>query len=105
MGRYAYRHQPNMIEYAIRKLGEALAETIGAEIQYDGVQEGWAKGKDHKDLRELREKGLAFVDEIISEYKDVFKKEYLRLFAKVGLFTFSSCCIGFSLFTKALRLS
>ena len=82
-GRYAYRLQPSMGDFAIRKLGEALGELLGAELTAGKVQAGWAEGKDASQLEELRKQGMDFVVDVQTAYKADFEAEWLQLLSKV----------------------
>lgn len=82
-GRYAYKLQPAMGEFAIRKLGDAVAEMIGAEIESDSpLTESWADDSDRPKRMAWREKGLEYISEIAGEYKSDLKGEYEAHMAK-----------------------
>lgn len=84
-GRYSYKLQPAMGEYAIRKLGDAVAELIGAEIESGKtLSDDWAEGSDKAQRMVWREKGLEYVSEAVSELKSDLSEEYNRLMAKVS---------------------
>ena len=85
-GRYSYKLQPAMGEYAIRKLGDAVAELIGAEINTGKtLADDWAEGTDKAQRLAWREKGLEYVSDAVSEYKSDQKDEYERMMAMVSL--------------------
>jgi hypothetical protein len=74
--------------YAVRKLGEALHDLIGAERDLGGAQvsEGWADGGAQEgNMERWREKGLEVVEEACQDFTRVFSDEYKRLFSKVCL--------------------
>lgn len=82
MGRYSYRMQPTMGVFAVEKLGEALAELIGAESQTSTeLPEDWAS--DSEKLDEWRKDGLAIVEEFKTEFTRIFTEEFRRLLRKV----------------------
>jgi uncharacterized protein YdiU (UPF0061 family) len=83
MGRYSYRMQPTMLDFAIKKLGVALGEMMGAEMEQGELKEGWASDTTAQKKQAWREAGSGQVDEVIREFKGAFAKEYLRLSALV----------------------
>ncbi|KAI0049779.1 UPF0061-domain-containing protein [Auriscalpium vulgare] len=74
-GRYAYKHQPAMIMFALRSLLTALAPVIGAEAELGNkaVGEGWAKDVDEEKIKGWREKGIELVEK---EFETLFHAEY-----------------------------
>jgi serine/tyrosine/threonine adenylyltransferase len=86
MGRYSYYNQPSMGVYAVRKLGEALHDLIGAEEELQGGQvgEGWGDlGSEEGKMENWRKAGLEIVEEACKDFTTVFSDEYRRLLAKV----------------------
>jgi hypothetical protein len=83
MGRYSYRMQPTMLDFAIKKLGVALGEMMGAEMEQGELKDGWASDITAPKKQAWREAGSGQVDEAIGEFKGAFAKEYLRLSALV----------------------
>ena len=79
MGRYAYRMQPTMLDFALKKLGIALAPLLGAEAEKGELQAGWADSATPEQKKAWKQKGSEQVEPIIGEFKDAFKQEYLRL--------------------------
>ncbi|GAA5911580.1 hypothetical protein JCM5296_005254 [Sporobolomyces johnsonii] len=89
LGRYAFNRQPTMGVFAIQKLGDALAELIGCEVEmaesdegtgFVEADEGWGEGAEQAGwLPGWRKKGLEEVDKIKDGFVEVFKEEYLRL--------------------------
>ncbi|KAF8312501.1 UPF0061-domain-containing protein [Clavulina sp. PMI_390] len=82
-GRYAFKYQPTMILYAMRKLLRSLAPLVGAEQESGkAVSEGWAKDADETQIDLWREDGLRHQQEVDSIVMDVFTEEYYRLMRK-----------------------
>ncbi|GAA5920266.1 hypothetical protein JCM1841_003007 [Sporobolomyces salmonicolor] len=89
LGRYSFNRQPSMGVFAIQKLGDALAELIGCEVEmaetaedagFVEADEGWGEGAEQAGwLPGWRKKGLEEVDKIKEGFVEVFKAEYLRL--------------------------
>lgn len=86
-GRYAYKHQPNMIIYALRALLNALSPLIGAEAELGtAVSPGWAEGVDQEKISEWSKKGLELRDEIDRIAQETAAVEYgKRLRKRLGL--------------------
>ncbi|GJN90035.1 hypothetical protein Rhopal_003032-T1 [Rhodotorula paludigena] len=90
-GRYRFELQPSMMVFAINKLGEALAELIGCELELaerDGgadeglveAPEGWAgEGEGSAEMKRWKEEGMEAVGEVKKEFVETFKREYERL--------------------------
>lgn len=87
-----------MVIFAVSKLGEALSELIGAEVELaereadgDGlaeVSEGWAgEGEGSDDMKRWRERGLQEVDKVKNDFVQIFRDEYERLMRLVSSFT------------------
>ncbi|GAA5952039.1 hypothetical protein JCM21900_006230 [Sporobolomyces salmonicolor] len=89
LGRYSFNRQPSMGVFAIQKLGDALAELIGCEVEmaetaedagFVEADEGWGEGAEQAGwLPGWRKRGLEEVDKIKEGFVEVFKAEYLRL--------------------------
>ncbi|KAM0786493.1 hypothetical protein ACM66B_001951 [Microbotryomycetes sp. NB124-2] len=90
LGRYSFRNQPTMGVFAITKLGDALAELIGCELdieksgqssdEYVQVGEGWGKdGVERGVMQEWRKAGLDALEAVKSQFVDTFTQEYTRL--------------------------
>ncbi|BGP17618.1 hypothetical protein JCM10213_001269 [Rhodosporidiobolus nylandii] len=89
LGRYSFANQPTMMLFAVHKLGDAIAELIGHEVEEaetaDGTgfveaQEGWAEGAEEAGwTKTWREKGMAEVEKVKGDFVAVFKEEYIRL--------------------------
>lgn len=92
------RNQPTMGVFAVQKLGDALAELIGCEediakaeegssrIGYVQADEAWGEGGEATGCMEgWRAKGLEKVEEVKSEFVEVFTAEYTRLMRLVRL--------------------
>jgi len=76
-----------MGEFAIRKLGDAIAEIIGAEMMSEQpLTETWSEELDRKQMLDRRQKGLEFVNDVAQTYKTDLKAEYNQLMSKV-------CCV------------
>jgi len=86
-GRYAFKYQPTMITFALRKLLEALAPLIGAEeAAGKAADAGWAAGVSEDELKKWREAGLKHQNDVDLIIQDVFIPEYMRLMcARFGL--------------------
>ncbi|GAA5999623.1 Fmp40p [Rhodotorula paludigena] len=90
-GRYRFELQPSMMVFAINKLGEALAELIGCELELaerDGgadkglveAPEGWAgEGEGSAEMKRWKEEGMEAVGEVKKDFVETFKREYERL--------------------------
>lgn len=88
-GRYSYRNQPSIGHEAVHRLGTALAEMIGCELEIaekgDNIAEaprGWAK--DESKLEAWKEAGEKVVQEIASEFMGTYIQTYRNLMAKVS---------------------
>lgn len=88
-GRYSYRNQPPIGVEAIHRLGAALSEMIGHELELAGsndtiaeAQKGWAD--DESKLEAWHEVGKAVVQDIASEFMGTFITDYRSLMAKVS---------------------
>nr|POE93008.1 upf0061 protein [Quercus suber] len=90
MLRYSYKNQPSIIWWNMIRLGESLAELMGAGSRCDDtefVEEGVRK--DFVD--ELVKRAETLIQQIGEEYKTVFLAEYKRLMtARLGLKTCKS---------------
>ncbi|GAA6011775.1 hypothetical protein JCM10207_004240 [Rhodosporidiobolus poonsookiae] len=113
LGRYSFANQPTMMLFAIHKLGDALAELIGCELELaekaDGsgfveVEEGWAEGAEEAGwTKTWREEGMKEVEKVKEEFITVFKGEYERLMRlRLGFIT--SDTGDFQLFSNYLDL-
>lgn len=87
-GRYSYRNQPPIGHEAVHRLGTALAELIGCELELAGTGEkiaeaprGWAD--DASKLDAWKETGDKVVQEIASEFMGTYIQTYRDLMAKV----------------------
>lgn len=87
-GRYSYRNQPPICVEAIQRLGSALAELIGYELELAGsgrmvasAQRGWAT--ETSKLEGWRSQGLKVVEEVATEFTGLYVQEYKTLMAKV----------------------
>ncbi|KZV80861.1 UPF0061-domain-containing protein [Exidia glandulosa HHB12029] len=79
-GRYAFKLQPTMIIFALRKLLDALAPLIGAEEASGTVlEEGWAAKATEEEIKAWREAGLKHQNDVELEIQDVFIAEYKKL--------------------------
>lgn len=88
-GRYSFRNQPPIGHEAIHRLGTALAEIIGCELELaanaDTIVEaprGWAN--DESKLEAWKEAGEKVVQEIASEFMGTYVQTYRNLMAKVS---------------------
>jgi hypothetical protein len=84
--------------YAVRKLGEALQDLIGAEEELGGAQvgEGWgdAGSSTEGKMESWRKGGLEVTEEASQEFTRVFSDEYKRLLSKVRASSrVSSVCV------------
>ncbi|GAA5860929.1 hypothetical protein JCM3774_003191 [Rhodotorula dairenensis] len=90
LGRYKFSNQPTMVLFAVQKLGEAMSELIGAEVELaekdaDGssfveVPEGWAGSEEGSDeMKRWREAGLQEVEKVKADFIQIFRDEYERL--------------------------
>lgn len=86
--------------FAIHKLGDALSELIGHELelaeQVEGsgfveAEEGWSEGAEEAGWSKTwREKGMEAVNEVKATFTQQFRNEYVRLMGEVRLnFSFS----------------
>lgn len=87
-GRYSYRNQPPIGHEAVHRLGTALAEIIGCELELaekaDSIVEaprGWAN--DESKLEAWKDAGEKVVQEIASEFMGTYVQTYRSLMAKV----------------------
>lgn len=87
-GRYSYRNQPPIGVEAVHRLGTALAEMIGCELELakDGdtiaeAPKGWAN--DESKLEAWRDAGEHVVQEIATEFMGTYIQDYRQLMAKV----------------------
>ncbi|KAI0322545.1 UPF0061-domain-containing protein [Amylostereum chailletii] len=79
-GRYAYRFQPAMIHFALRKLLNALEPLIGAEAELGkAVSADWARDATEEKISEWRKKGAELVED---EMDIVFHTEYEAAYAE-----------------------
>jgi uncharacterized protein YdiU (UPF0061 family) len=90
-GRYSYRNQPPIGAEAVQRLGAALSELIGCELEMaektgdDNVaiaQEGWAS--DVSKHTGWTEKAAPVIEDISSEFMGVFIAEYRKLMGAVS---------------------
>ncbi|VDB94305.1 unnamed protein product [Peniophora sp. CBMAI 1063] len=73
-GRYAYKHQPAMILFALKQLLNALAPLIGAELaQKSAVAKNWAADASEEQIAEWTDSAKSAVE---SELFDLFRAEY-----------------------------
>lgn len=72
-----------MVEFAVRKLSDSLAELIGAEEELGALSNGWASETSAEKRTEWAKVGRAATAEIIEEYNQIWRSEQDRLFAKV----------------------
>ncbi|KAK4046474.1 hypothetical protein OIO90_006558 [Microbotryomycetes sp. JL221] len=93
LGRYSFRNQPTMGVFAIEKLGDALAELIGCELEIEQQQgtnagltafvevgEDWAKAaSDSNAMNGWRQAGLKQLEGVKDDFVSVFTNEYTRL--------------------------
>lgn len=97
LGRYKFSNQPTMVLFAIQKLGEAMSELIGAEVELAGkdaegtsfveVAQGWAGDEEgSEEMKRWREAGLKEVDKVKNDFIQVFRDEYERLMRLVRFF-------------------
>ncbi|KZF20657.1 UPF0061-domain-containing protein [Xylona heveae TC161] len=85
--RYSYRNQPTIIWWNLVRLGESLAELIGAGAKVDDAHFK-EKGVTEDFLPELVRRAETVIEKIGEEYKSVFLEEYKRLMtARLGLKT------------------
>lgn len=89
-GRYSYRNQPRIGMEAVHRLGAALSEMIGHELELAGngdkiaeAQKGWAD--DESKLEAWRDAGDKVVEEIASEFMGTYIHDYRNLMAKVSI--------------------
>ncbi|GAA5991094.1 hypothetical protein JCM10908_006535 [Rhodotorula pacifica] len=99
MGRYKFSNQPTMVLFAMQKLGEAMSELIGAEVElaekdasgssFVEVPEGWASSGDgSEEMKRWKEMGLKEVDKVKNDFVQIFRDEYERLMRlRLGLAT------------------
>ncbi|GEM08827.1 UPF0061 family protein [Rhodotorula toruloides] len=97
LGRYRFSGQPTMMLFAVHKLGEALAELIGCEVELaekdkDGsgfveAQKGWAEvGKSV--MERWKERGTEEVNQVKADFVEIFRAEYQRqMRLRLGLTT------------------
>ncbi|GAA5982509.1 hypothetical protein JCM11641_006139 [Rhodosporidiobolus odoratus] len=113
MGRYSFANQPTMMLFAIHKLGDAIAELVGHELELveqvegEGVveaSEGWAEGAEEAGWSKTwREKGMAELEKVKADFVATFKEEYVRLMRL--RFGFTTAAEGdFQLFSNFLDL-
>ncbi|GAA5889466.1 hypothetical protein JCM6882_007038 [Rhodosporidiobolus microsporus] len=113
MGRYSFANQPTMMLFAVHKLGDAIAELIGHEVElaekaegsgFVEAADGWAEGAEEVgELKEWREKGLKEVEKVKGDFVKIFKAEYERLMRlRLGFTTDDEG--DFQLFTNYLDL-
>lgn len=81
----SYQNQPSMVEFAIRKLGDSLAELMGAEEEIGELSPGWAENLSQDKRYEWQRAGKAITDEVLEEFRDLQAKEENRLFTRVSL--------------------
>ncbi|KAF9466573.1 hypothetical protein BDZ94DRAFT_1280842 [Collybia nuda] len=83
-GRYAYRHQPDMVLFALRALLNSLAPLIGAENEFGGkaVSPGWAENVSIEKLEEWKNSGLKLQSELERLFQEVTSNEYDKLMRK-----------------------
>ncbi|KAK4049153.1 hypothetical protein OIV83_004327 [Microbotryomycetes sp. JL201] len=89
LGRYSFRNQPTMGVFAITKLGDALAELIGCELDLEETgakegfvhaDEGWGRdGIERNVMQDWRKAGLEQVEAVKSGFVETFTQEYTRL--------------------------
>jgi uncharacterized protein YdiU (UPF0061 family) len=95
LGRYSYRMQPTMGVFAVTKLGDALAEVLGAEAESGApLRAGWSVGKDQAQMRKWREKGLELVGGVKQDFTQAFADEYRRLMRKVRFHSSRIACLA-----------
>ena len=86
-----------MVLFAIQKLGEAMSELIGAEVElaekdaegisFIEVAQGWVGDEEgSEEMKRWREAGLKEVDKVKNDFIQVFRDEYERLMRLVRLF-------------------
>lgn len=101
LGRYKFSNQPTMVLFAIQKLGEAMSELIGAEVElaekdaegtsFVEVPPGWAGDEDgSEEMKRWREAGLKEVDKVKNDFIQIFRDEYEGLMRLVRLDSFLS---------------
>lgn len=76
-----------MMLFAVHKLGEALAELIGCEVEMaekgkDGsgfveAQKGWAEGG-KAEMERWKERGTEEVNKVKADFVEIFRAEYQR---------------------------
>ncbi|KAH6909030.1 hypothetical protein BKA70DRAFT_1277239 [Coprinopsis sp. MPI-PUGE-AT-0042] len=83
-GRYAYKHQPNMILYALNALLDALAPLVGAELESGkAVSAEWGKDASNEQIKEWSEKGKAEVrKDMEAAFSEVYREEYAKAMGK-----------------------
>ncbi|CAM6092650.1 unnamed protein product [Calypogeia fissa] len=87
MRRYSYSNQPSVIWWNLVRLGEALAELIGAGADVD-EQEFMEKGVSEEDADGLVSRAEKIIKRAGEEYRAVFFDEYKRLMTlRLGLKT------------------
>ncbi|KZV61304.1 UPF0061-domain-containing protein [Peniophora sp. CONT] len=73
-GRYAYKHQPAMILFALKQLLNALAPLIGAELAHNSsVKADWAKDASEEQTAEWTDAAKSAVE---PELYSIFREEY-----------------------------
>ncbi|GAA5864887.1 hypothetical protein JCM8547_009261 [Rhodosporidiobolus lusitaniae] len=98
LGRYSFSNQPTMMLFAVHKLGAALAELIGYEVELaektDGTgfveaEDGWAEGAEEAGwLKSWADRGMEEVNTIKADFTQIFRAEYERLMRlRLGLAT------------------
>lgn len=88
-GRYSYRNQPPIGVEAVHRLGSALSELIGYELELDQegssiveAPKGWAEREEmHEAWRAV---GQQITKDIASEFMTTHIHEYRRLMGKVS---------------------
>ncbi|KAH8831772.1 hypothetical protein DL96DRAFT_1524736 [Flagelloscypha sp. PMI_526] len=82
-GRYSYKLQPSMIQFAARALLTALAPVIGKEEELGGkaISKDWASSSEDK-IDEWTKKGLEVKDELDRIVQETCSVEYGRLMRK-----------------------
>jgi serine/tyrosine/threonine adenylyltransferase len=88
MLRYSYRNQPTVIWWNLVRLGESLAELLGAGARVD-EEDFIENGVREEDADELVKRAEGIIERAGEEYKAVFLAEYKRLMtARLGLRTY-----------------
>lgn len=96
MGRYSFKNQPSMMLFAVDKLGQAVAELIGHEVELaeqqgegEGAEwvsapDGWAgEGEGTEEMKRWKERGMAEVAKVKERFVGIFRAEYERLMRRV----------------------